>query len=135
MSILQETAKKSTISPIFQPELTEIRGKLAEWDEQCGGAIVSRWLFDIAFSRLYQANGFEFAGKLLTQTRHALKKSEKNKKVTYPISCVGERQPDSWRKASKRTLRKIDAKARQKRLHAKQDKIRIEERITRGAGL
>ena len=135
MPILQESTRKATISPIFQPELAEIERQVGLWGQQLGNAVVSQYLFDVAFHRLYESEGFEFANKLLTKTRHALKRSEKSRRVTYPMRCTGDKQPNQWRKRSPQNLRKIDAGTRQKRLRAKRDKIRIQERTARGAAL
>ena len=74
--VCQETTTIATISPLFEPELTEIRVKLAEWDKTFGSTIISQWLFDVAFHRLYQANGFESANALLTQARYTLRRAE-----------------------------------------------------------
>lgn len=87
MSILQETAKKATISPIFQPELAEIEQQLALWNQQYGSEIISQWLFDVAFNRLYESMGFEFASKLLTQTRYSLKRAEGAASLDWRRRC------------------------------------------------
>ncbi len=100
--VSQETAKKATISPIFQPELAEIRAKLTEWDQD-GSGKVALWIFDAAFHQLYESEGFEFANKLLTQTRHALKRAEHSKPLSWPPPCKGDRQPDAWRKNPEKT--------------------------------
>ena len=105
MPILQESTRKATLSPIFQPELAEIRAKLTEWDQRFGSTKVSQWLFDVAFHRLYQANGFESANKLLTKTRYALKRAERTNSVAWPPRCIGDRQPEAWKKRFKQPKR------------------------------
>ncbi len=73
---LHGRTENTTISPLFDQKLAEIEQQLALWDQQYGSAVVSQYLFDIAFHRLYQANGFEFANSQLTEMRYALKRAE-----------------------------------------------------------
>ena len=129
------TMTPKPFNSMFNENLTEIGRQVTLWGQQFGNAVVSQYLFDVAFHQLYESEGYEFANGLLTKTRHALKRSEKSRGVTYPMRCIGDKQPDKWRKWSPQTLRKVDAKARQKRLHAKQDRIRIQKRTARGARL
>ena len=75
-AVSQESTKNATVVPLFERNLAEIEQQLAVWDQQYGSEIISQWLFDIAFHRLYQANGFEFANSQLTEMRYALKRAE-----------------------------------------------------------
>ena len=72
----QERDEPAKVTPLFPENLAAIRQQVALWDETYGPGKVACWLFDIAFHRLYRANGFKFASKLLTETRYALKRSE-----------------------------------------------------------
>ena len=132
---LQEIQEKSSTAPLIDQDQVAIRGQINEWFQTLESGKVALWIFDAAFHQLYESEGYDFVNNLLTQTRHALKRSEKSRGVTYPMCCMGDKQPDQWRKRSPQTLMKMDAKARQKKLHAKQDRIRIQERTARGAAL
>lgn len=83
----QETAKGATVVPLFERNLTEIEQQLEVWNQQYGSEIISQWLFDVAFNRLYESMGFEFASKLLTQTRYSLKRAEGAASLDWRRRC------------------------------------------------
>ena len=84
---LHGRTENTTISPLIDQKLAEIEQQLALWDQQYGSAIVSQWLFDVAFNRLYQSRGLEAANKLLTETRYALKRSEGATSLSWLRRC------------------------------------------------
>lgn len=84
---LQGSTNNTTISPLFDQKLAEIEQQLALWDQQFGDAIISQWLFDVAFHRLYRSNGFESANELLTQTRRSLRRSEGSVSLDWRRRC------------------------------------------------
>ena len=132
---IHESTENSSTDPLIDQDQVAIRGQINEWFQTLESGKVALWIFDASFHQLYESEGFEFVNNLLTQTRLALRRIEKRRGIPHPMRCVESKQPDQWRKRSPQTLREIDAKARQKRLHAKQDRIRIEERTARGARL
>lgn len=132
---IHKSTENSSADPLIDQDQGAIRGQINEWFQTLESGKVALWIFDASFHQLYESEGYEFVNNLLTKTRHALKRSEKSRGVTSPMRCVGDKQPDQWRRRSPQTLRKIDAGTRQKRLHAKQDKIRLQERTARGARL
>lgn len=85
--ILQGSTKNTTLSPLFDRNVAKIKAKLDEWDQTYGPGKVALWLFDVAFNRLYESEGFEFANDLLTQTRYALKRSEGSASLDWRRRC------------------------------------------------
>ncbi|MCH8055961.1 MAG: hypothetical protein IH857_07410, partial [Deltaproteobacteria bacterium] len=75
---------------LYSKGLTDIEQQLALWDQQYGSAVVSQWLFDVAFFRLYKAHGYIYANDLLTETRQSLKKSAGSRSLDWHRRC--ERQ-------------------------------------------
>ena len=72
---------------LYSKGLTDIEQQLALWDQRYGSAVVSQWLFDIAFFRLYKAHGYIYANDLLTETRKSLKKSAGSRSLGWHQRC------------------------------------------------
>lgn len=85
---VQENTKNTSVSPLHNEDLIAIKDQLAEWDRTFGPGVITLWLFDTAFHQVYEANGFEFANDLLTQTRHALKRSEGSASLDWRRRCI-----------------------------------------------
>ena len=84
---IQESTKNTSVSPLLEKDLDLIREQLTEWDRTFGPGVITLWLFDTAFHQVYEANGFEFANNLLTQTRYALKRSEGSESLDWRRRC------------------------------------------------
>lgn len=85
--ILQESTNNTSLDPLFDKDLVAIRKQLVEWEQTFGSGKVALWLFDTAFHQVYPAKGFEFTNKLLTQTRHSLKRSEGARNLEWFRRC------------------------------------------------
>ena len=99
---IHESTENSSANPLIDQDQVAIREQITEWN-QAGSGKITLWIFDAAFHQLYESEGFEFVNNLLTQTRHALKRAEHSKPLSWPPPCKGDRQPDAWRKNPKKT--------------------------------
>lgn len=86
-NILHGSTQNTTIEPLYDENLAEIKRQISRWDETFGNAKISQYLFDVAFNRLYESEGFEFANDLLTETRYALRRSEGSTSLDWRRRC------------------------------------------------
>ena len=85
--ILHEVQENANFNPLLDRDLIAIKDQLVKWDRAFGPGVITLWLFDTAFHQVYEAEGFEFANNLLTQMRHALKRSEGSKSLEWLRRC------------------------------------------------